>query len=87
MNALNSGNPPKKLDNTIADEYTTVAIDQTRKTVGCDLYRSWFPGGERTKLPYWKHSKEGVKLLGAVTDDREFFATEVVDRFTSDVTI
>ncbi len=28
-----------------------------------------------------------MKLLGAVTDDRELFATEVVDRFTSDVTI
>jgi transposase len=31
--------------------------------------------------------KGGVKLLGAVSDEREFFATEVVDRFTSDVTI
>lgn len=28
-----------------------------------------------------------MKLLGAVSDEREFFATEVVDRFTSDVTI
>jgi transposase len=87
MNAPNSGNPPKKLDNSLDDEYTTVAVDQTRKTVGCDLYRSWFPGGERTNLPYWKHAKQGVKLLGAVTDDCEFFATEVADRFTSDVTI
>jgi transposase len=71
----------------LADEYTTVAVDQTRKTVGCELYHSWFPGGERVTLPYWKHAKQGVKLLGAVTNDREFFATEVVDRFTSDVTI
>jgi transposase len=71
----------------LADEYTTVAVDQTRKTVGCELYHSWFPGGERVTLPYWKHAKQGVKLLGAVTNDREFFATEVIDRFTSDVTI
>lgn len=28
-----------------------------------------------------------MKLLGAVTDERDFFATEVKDRFTSDVTI
>lgn len=28
-----------------------------------------------------------MKLLGAVTDERDFFATEVVDRFKSDVTI
>lgn len=28
-----------------------------------------------------------MKLLGAVSDEREFFATEVNDRFTSDVTI
>ena len=28
-----------------------------------------------------------MKLLGAVPDEREFFATEVRDRFTSDVTI
>jgi transposase len=28
-----------------------------------------------------------VRLLGAVSDEREFFATEVSDRFTSDVTI
>jgi len=28
-----------------------------------------------------------VKHLGAVSDEQEFFTTEVVDRFTSDVTI
>lgn len=38
------------------------------------------------RLPFWRRST-GVKLLGAVTDDREFFATEVADRFTSEVTI
>lgn len=38
------------------------------------------------KLSFWHRSKE-VKLLGEVTEDREFSATEVVDRFTSDVPI
>jgi transposase len=63
-----------------------VAVDQTRKAVGCDLYRAWFPRGERTALPYWK-TYEGVKLLGAVTEDGETFFTEVADSFTSDVTV
>jgi len=31
--------------------------------------------------------EKGVKLLSAVTDDLEFFATEVVNRFTSEITI
>jgi transposase len=87
MNAPNFGKLPKKLDNSLSDEYTTIAVDQTRKTVGCDLYHSWFPCGERVTFPFWQHSKQGVKLLGAVTDEQELFATEVVDRFTSDVTI
>jgi len=86
MNAPNSGKLPKKLSKSLADEYTTVAVDQTRKTIGCDLYRSWFPRGERVNLPFWRRSK-GVKLLGAVSDEQEFFATEVSNRFTSDVTI
>lgn len=86
-NVLNSGQLSKKLSSALPDEYTTVAVDQTRKTVGCDLYHTWFPRGERVKLPFWEHSKEGVKLLGAVTEERELFATEVVDRFTSEITI
>lgn len=86
-NSLNSGQPSKKLSKTLPDEYTTVAVDQTRKTVGCELYHSWFPCGQRVKLPFWEHSKKGVKLLGAVSDDCELFATEVVDRFTSEITI
>lgn len=61
-------------------------MDQTRKTVGCDLYRAWFPEGERVKLPFWRRSN-GIKLLGAVTEDNDFFAIEVSDTFTSEVTI
>lgn len=86
MNERNSGKPPKKLNKSLSDEYVTIAIDQTRKTIGCDLYRSWFPCGERVNLPFWRRS-DGIKLLGAVSDENEFFTTGVVDRFTSDVTV
>lgn len=61
-------------------------IDQTRKSLGCDLYRAWFPRGERTPLPYWSES-EAITFLGAVTEDGETFFAEVADRFTSEVTI
>jgi len=86
MNAPNSGKLPKKLGKSLSDEYTTIAVDQTRKTTGCDLYRSWSLCGQRVNLPFWRRSK-GVKLLWTVSDEQEFFATEVVDRFTSDVMI
>lgn len=86
MNAPNTGNQSKKLNRLVPDDYITVAVDQTRKTVGCDLYRAWFPKGERVKLPYWRRST-GIKLLGAVSERREFFATEIAETFTSEVTI
>jgi transposase len=76
----------KKLTSTLPDKYVTIAIDQTRKAVGCDLYRAWFPSGERVSLPYWK-TYEGVKLLGALTETGETFVTEVAESFTSEVTI
>lgn len=86
MNASSTGNASKKLTRLLPDDYVTVAVDQTRKTIGCDLYRAWFPQGERIKLPFWRRSA-GIKLLGAVSDEREFFATEVSETFTSEVTI
>jgi hypothetical protein len=43
----------KKLSRKLPDGCVTVAIDQTKKSVGCDLHRAWFPVGERVKLPYW----------------------------------
>lgn len=86
MSARSSAKTSKKLIQTIPEKYTTVAIDQTRKAVGCDLYRAWFPRGERISLPYWK-TYEGVNLLGALTEDGETFMTEVADSFTSDVTV
>lgn len=81
-----SGNPSKKLTSSLPETYTTVAIDQTRKTVGCDLYRAWFPQGERIPLPYWSES-DAIKLLGAVSEDGETVFSEVNGRFTSDVTV
>lgn len=86
MNARLSGNRSKKLTSTLPDDYTTVAIDQTRKSLGCDLYRAWFPSGERTSLPYWSES-DALTFLGAVTETQETFFAEVADHFTSDVTI
>lgn len=50
--ASSSGHLSKEVTSTIPETYTTVAIDQTRKTVGCDLYHPWFPEGERIPLPY-----------------------------------
>lgn len=76
----------KKLNSILPDEYITVAIDQTKKSVGCDLYRAWFPVGERVKLPYWSSFKS-VNLLGAVTEHAESFVASVADSFTSEVTI
>jgi transposase len=85
-NARSFAKTSKKLTSNLPEKYTTVAIDQTRKAVGCELYRAWFPEGERIELPYWK-TYEGVKLLGAVTEEEELFVTEVADSFKSDVTI
>jgi len=76
----------KKLTQTIPEEFTTVVIDQTRKAVGCDLYRAWFPVGERVQMPYWR-TYESVRLLGGIAENGETFFTEVADSFNSDVTI
>lgn len=84
--ASSSGHLSKEVTSTIPETYTTVAIDQTRKTVGCDLYHPWFPEGERIPLPYWSESVV-IKFLGAVSEDGETFLSEVQSRFASDVTV
>ena len=76
----------KKLSSNLPEKYTTIAVDQTRKSVGCDLYNAWFPEGERIPLPYWK-TYEGVNLLGALPETGETFFTPVANSFTSEVTI
>lgn len=67
-------------------DYTVLAVDQTRKTVGADLYQAWFPEGERVSLPV-SASREGVNLLGAVTAEGGTMFLESDGSFTSEVTI
>lgn len=81
-----SGKTSKKLTSGLPEEYTTIAIDQTRKAVGCTLYRAWFPESERVSLPYWK-TYENIKLLGTLTEIGDTFFIPVADSFTSDVMI
>jgi len=75
-----------KMSELLPDEVTTVAADQTRKMISCDLSSLWFPCGQQVNHPFCQHST-GVKVFGAVSDEREFFETEFSDRVTSDVTI
>lgn len=86
MNAKRFEKTSKKLNSKLPEKYTTIAIDQTRKSVGSDLYNAWFPQGERIPLPYWQ-TYEAVNLLGALSEAGETFFTPVADSFTSDVTI
>lgn len=76
----------QKLTSTLPEEYMTVATDQTRKSLGCNLYHAWFPAGERTSLPYWSESN-AITFLGAESDTQETFFAEIADRFTSTVTV
>lgn len=63
-----------------------MAIDQTRRAVGCDQYRAWFPNGERVRL-LCLNTYDGIKLFGVLTDPNETFVTEIADSSTSDVRI
>lgn len=42
------------------------------------------PEGERISLPYWK-TYEGVKLLGALSENGKTFFTPVADTLTSNM--
>lgn len=66
--------------------YTAVVVDQTRKTVGADLYRAWFQEGERVSLPV-SASRKGMNLLGAVTSEGETVFLESGGSFTGEGTI
>ncbi|OIB56114.1 transposase [Natrialba sp. SSL1] len=63
-----------------------MTLDQTRKTVGVDLYYGWFPVGERP-TPSLSVSREGVNLLGAVTEHGETEVLECGGSFTGDITV
>jgi hypothetical protein len=74
------------MTSNLPEEFTTIAIDQTRKSVGCDLYNAWFPEGERVSLPYWQ-TYDGVQLLGGLSETGETFFAPVEDSFISEVII
>ena len=63
-----------------------MTLDQTRKTVGADLYYGWFPVGERPTVKV-SASREGVNLLGAVTEHGETEVLECGGSFTGEVTV
>ena len=63
-----------------------MTLDQTRKTVGADLYYGWFPVGERPTVKV-SASREGINLLGAVTEHGETEVLECDGSFTGEVTV
>ena len=67
------------------DEYTILAIDQTRQVLPTLIY-AWFPAGERPSLPA-TGAWEIIKLLGAVSDTGESFFLPCEENFTSDTMI
>jgi hypothetical protein len=67
------------------DEYTVVAVDQTRQELA-NLVYAWYPVGERPTLPV-SGAWESLKLLGGVTDDGESFYLPCKDNFTGDLTV
>nr|WP_246972485.1 IS630 family transposase [Natribaculum luteum] len=74
----------KKRDN-LDDEYTILAIDQTRQVLST-LIHAWFPKGERPSLPV-TGAWDSIKLLGAVSDTDETFFLPCEENFNSDTTI
>ena len=54
--------------------------------MGADLYRAWFPVGERPTVEV-SASRAGVNLLGAVTEHGETTVLECSGSFTGKVTI
>ena len=67
------------------DEYTILAIDQTRQVLST-LTHAWFPEGERPSLPV-TGAWDSIKLLGAVSDTGESFFLPCEENFNSDTTI
>ena len=67
------------------DEYTILAIDQTRQVLPTLIY-AWFPARERPS-PGVTGAWESIKLLGAVSDSSETFFLPCEENFTSDTTI
>jgi transposase len=83
---VKSSKPPSKKVGYRDEDATVVTIDQTRKAVGADLYAAWFPVGERPTVGV-SASRQGVNLLGAVTELGETAVLECGGSFTGEVTI
>jgi len=75
----------KKTDD-LDDEYTVLAIDQTRQVLSTLIY-AWFPEGERPSLLPVTGAWDSIKLLGAVSDTDETFFLPCEENFNSDTTI
>ena len=67
-------------------ETTVITIDQFRKTVGADLTYAWFPVTERPTVDV-SASREGINLLGALTETGETLFLECAGSFTKEVTV
>lgn len=74
------------MSRTLPDKSITVGVDQTRKTVGTISITRGFLAQSASNFLF-ENIQKSVKLFGAVSDDRELFVTEVVDRFTIEITI
>jgi transposase len=68
------------------DNAVVVTIDQLRKTVGADLTYAWFPIDERPAIGV-SASRDGINLLGALTEHGETLFLECNDSFTKEVTV
>ena len=67
------------------DDYTILAIDQTRQVLSKLIY-AWFPEGKRPS-PGVTGAWDSIKFLGAVSDTRELFFLPCEENFNSDTTI
>lgn len=68
------------------EDALVVTIDQLRKTVGADLTYAWFPIDERPTIDV-SASRDGINLLGALTEYGETLFLECNGSFTKEVTV
>jgi hypothetical protein len=82
----------KKFEGTVEkigqrdEDVTVVTIDQTRKAVGADLYRAWYPVGGRPTVGV-SVSRKGVNLLEAAIECGNTTVLNCDRSLTGEVTI
>ena len=74
----------KKVGHRDADK-TVITTAQFQKTVGADLTYVWFPVNERPTVDV-SASREGINLLGALTETGETMFLECTGSFIKEVT-